>query len=228
MSRNYTNPFDRYSSRTKRLNYYLPFLGFGKYTKNRGDNEAFIGREDILYRLRNWITNKDKTGSFLVAGYRGMGKSSFVEKALYSITRQRRRSSKIEFVFLLLHLLTMAIVYCILLGVYDIWLRGLIICALFCMLLIFLYVKKYHIGYWRRYLFFVLGLIRYTVSKGKWRTRKSGYNPASWYDCLRECRERLKRLNKEERSRLDKIIFSDYREKRLSVYIYRLIWDMKY
>lgn len=213
MSRNYTNPFDRYSSRTKRLNYYLPFLGFGKYTKNRGDNEAFIGREDILYRLRNWITNKDKTGSFLVAGYRGMGKSSFVEKALYSITRQRRRSSKIEFVFLLLHLLTMAIVYCILWGISDIWLLRLIICVLFCMLLIFLYVKKYHIGYWRRYLLFVLGLIRYTVSKGKWRTRKSGYNPASWCDCLSECRERLKRLNKEERSRLDKIIFSDCRGK---------------
>lgn len=213
MSRNYTNPFDRYSSRTKRLNYYLPFLGFGKYTKNRGDNEAFIGREDILYRLRNWITNKDKTGSFLVAGYRGMGKSSFVEKALYSITRQRRRSSKIEFVFLLLHLLTMAIVYCILWGISDIWLLRLVICVLFCMLLIFLYVKKYHIGYWRRYLLFVLGLIRYTVSKGKWRTRKSGYNPASWCDCLSECRERLKRLNKEERSRLDKIIFSDCRGK---------------
>lgn len=213
MGRNYTNPFDRYSSRTKRLNYYLPFLGFGKYTKNRGDNEAFIGREDILYRLRNWITNKDKTGSFLVAGYRGMGKSSFVEKALYSITRQRRRSSKIEFVFLLLHLLTMAIVYCILWGISDIWLLRLIICVLFCMLLIFLYVKKYHIGYWRRYLLFVLGLIRYTVSKGKWRTRKSGYNPASWCDCLSECRERLKRLNKEERSRLDKIIFSDCRGK---------------
>lgn len=60
---------------------------------------------------------------------------------------------------------------------------------------------------------FVLGLIRYTVSKGKWRTRKSGYNPASWCDCLSECRERLKRLNKEERSRLDKIIFSDCRGK---------------
>ena len=151
MSQDYTNLFDRYSSRTKRLNYYLPFLGFGKYTKNRGDNEAFIGREDILYRLRNWITNKDKTGSFLVAGYRGMGKSSFVEKALYSITRQRRRSSKIEFVFLLLHLLTMAFAYCRLLSeVSDTLLCWLVGCALSCMLLIFFYVKKYHIDYWRR------------------------------------------------------------------------------
>lgn len=213
MIRNYTNPFDRYSSRTKRLNYYLPFLGFGKCMKNRGDNEAFIGREDILYRLRNWITNKDKTGSFLVAGYRGMGKTSFVEKALYNITRQRRRSSKIEFVFLLLHLLTIAFVYFKLLKASDTLLFNLAIYAMFCMLVIFLYVKKYHINYWGRYLLFTVGLIHHTVSKGKWRTEKSGYNPLSYWKCFSECRERLKQLNKEERSRLDKIIFTDYREK---------------
>ena len=214
MSQDYTNLFDRYSSRTKRLNYYLPFLGFGKYTKNRGDNEAFIGREDILYRLRNWITNKDKTGSFLVAGYRGMGKSSFVEKALYSITRQRRRSSKIEFVFLLLHLLTMAFVYCQLLSeVADTLLCWLVGCALSCILLIFFYVKKYHIDYWKRYLQFSLGLVRHIVSKGKWRMGETGYDSVSLRECFAECRERLKRLDKEERSRLDKIIFHDYRGK---------------
>lgn len=215
MNRNYTNPFDRYSSRTKRLNYYLPFIGYGKYTKDRGDNEAFIGREDILYRLRNWITNKDKTGSFLVAGYRGMGKSSFVEKALYNITRQRRRSSKIEFVFLLLHLLTMACTCHLLLfnKKPDIWLLCLAGCALLCVLRIFFYVKKYHIEYWWRYLQFGLGLVRHTVSREKWHTGKTGCNPVSLWKCFTECCERIKRLDKEERSRLDKIIFHDYREK---------------
>ncbi len=208
MNRNYTNPFDRYSSRTKRLNYYLPFLA----KKNRGNNEAFIGREDILYRLRNWITNNDKTGSFLVAGYRGMGKSSFVEKALYNITRQRRRSSRIEFYFLLLHLLTIFFCCKLLFEIPEI-LCWPVIGALLCMLRIFLYVKKYHIGYWRRYLLFALGLVRHTVRKGKWRTGKSGHDSTSWRKCFGECLERLKRLDKEERSRLDKTIFLDYRGK---------------
>lgn len=214
MDRNYSNPFDRYSSRTKRLNYYLPFLGYGKYTKDKGDNEAFIGREDILYRLRNWITNKDKTGSFLVAGYRGMGKSSFVEKALYDITRQRRRSSRIEFVFLGLHLLTLTCtLYLLLFNKFDGWWWGMIGCAWLCMLLIFLYVKKYHINYWWRYFRFSLGVVRHTVKKGKWRTENEGYDSPLLRKCLVECYERLKSLNKEERSRLDKIIFHDYRGK---------------
>lgn len=214
MNTNNTNPFDRYSSRTKRLNYYLPFLGYGKYTKEQGDNEAFIGREDILYRLRNWITNKDETGSFLVAGYRGMGKSSFVEKALYHITRQRRRSSKIEFSFLLLHLLTIAFTYCCLYyGNNTCLLLWLAFLALLLMLLIFLYLKKYHVSYWVRYLLLGIGLVRHTVCNGKWRTEKKGYDSASLRECFAECCDRLKRLDKEERSRLDKIIFHDYRGK---------------
>ena len=68
----YGNPFDRYSSRTRRLNYHLPFWQHGQKSHKHGMNGAFIGREDILYRLRNWILSKSQTGSFLVAGYRGM------------------------------------------------------------------------------------------------------------------------------------------------------------
>ncbi len=221
MKQNYTNPFDRYSSRTKRLNYYLPFLGYGKYTKNKGDNEAFIGREDILYRLRNWITNKDKTGSFLVAGYRGMGKSSFVEKALYNITRQRRRSSRIEFYFLLLHLFTIIFFFSLSFSslqqpqhvIYNLW-RWLTFGVLFCISRIFIYRKKYHIIYWWNYMQFSFGLVLHIINKGKWRTKKDrGYQPASLKECLAECYTRIKRLNKEERSRLDKIIFKDCRRK---------------
>lgn len=65
----YGNPFDRYSSRTRRLNYHLPFWQHGQKSHKHGMNGAFIGREDILYRLRNWILSKSQTGSFLVAGY---------------------------------------------------------------------------------------------------------------------------------------------------------------
>lgn len=215
MSKNVKNPFDRYSSRTKRLNYYLPFLGYGKYKNKPSENEAFIGREDILYRLRNWITNKDKTGSFLVAGYRGMGKSSFVEKALYNVTGQRLGNSMVEFVFLLLHLLTIILTYCLLFPKECVSkpLTAIVCSMSLCMLLIFSYVKRYYIGYWWKYFLFGIRLVRYTIAKGVWRKENIRYNPSSLWDCFAECIKRIKRLDKEERSRLDKIIFHDYRGK---------------
>ena len=56
MKQQYANPFDRYSSRTKRLNYYLPFLRERRFTNKQNIHEAFIGREDILYRLSRTVT----------------------------------------------------------------------------------------------------------------------------------------------------------------------------
>lgn len=214
MKQQYANPFDRYSSRTKRLNYYLPFLRERRFTNKQNIHEAFIGREDILYRLRNWITNKDKTGSFLVAGYRGMGKSSFVEKALYDITRQRRRSSKIEFIFFILHLITIAL-FCSLFIIKPIdnihyLFIGL---AALAMLSIFCYVKKYHIKYCWGYFCLYCGLVKHIIQHGEWRKNSTSDIGKSIKECIAECCGRLRKIDKEERSRLNKIIFKDYRRK---------------
>lgn len=142
------NPFDRYSSRTKRLNYFIPNWKHGQNPDKRRKNDLFIGREDILYRLRNWILSKSKTGSFLVAGFRGMGKTSFVNKALYDITRQRRRSSKIEFCFLILHLMLLgACCYYCFWKDYNNFCYLILLILGIPILIIFLYLKKYHIQY---------------------------------------------------------------------------------
>ncbi len=50
------------------------------------DDARFIGRADIMARLKRILThNETKSGAYLVTGYRGMGKSSFVHKVLNDI-----------------------------------------------------------------------------------------------------------------------------------------------
>lgn len=198
------NPFDRYSSRTKRLNYFIPNWKHGQNPDKRRKNDLFIGREDILYRLRNWILSKSKTGSFLVAGFRGMGKTSFVNKALYDITRQRRRSSKIEFCFLILHLMLLgACCYYCFWKDYNNFCYLILLILGIPILIIFLYLKKYHIQYWWGYLVLYSKHLYYIIK-----------NNESW--------KNFRILNKKERSRLDKILFHDYRKKefrRVSIHI---------
>lgn len=226
MSQHYNNPFDRYSSRTNRLNYYLPFWKHGQNTNKRGANDVFIGREDILYRLRNWILSSVTTGSFLVAGYRGMGKSSFVEKALYNITRQRRRSSSVEFRFFLLHILTLGlIIYLFLSGFSSSSKNGCLLFIGFISYLIFrifFYLNKYYIKYWFDYFCFYCGLIKYVIVHGKWREKCSQNILYATKECWNECKKKVSKLDKEERSRLNKIIFNDYRSKsfqRIAIHI---------
>lgn len=229
MENSYENPFDRYSSRTKRLNFLLPFWQHSQKSHKHGMNDAFIGREDILYRLRNWILSKSQTGSFLVAGYRGMGKTSFVEKALYDITRQRRRSSRIEFLFTLMHLLTIlgAGLLCFKynyesidsLDLANIIIGGLL---LLCVILIVCYLKKYHIRYAKKYFFFKVGLIRYIFQTEFGKSERPINIVSLIQKCLTEYRHRSRKLRTEDRSRLNKTIFNDFRKKtfqRIAIHI---------
>ncbi len=51
-------------------------------------NDVYINRELLENKLESWLLSPDKSGSYLVAGYRGMGKTSLVNHVLGRVTRQ--------------------------------------------------------------------------------------------------------------------------------------------
>ena len=75
------------SSKIKSLRIPLPhFKSFYHKPSSEEDvDERFIGREEISEQLTNWLED-GSTGSYLISGFRGMGKSSFVGKVLYEFT----------------------------------------------------------------------------------------------------------------------------------------------
>lgn len=221
------NPFKRYSSRSQRLSYFLPDYKEWQDTSKHGFKDSFIGREDILYQLRNWVLSKAKTGSFLVAGYRGMGKTSFVNKALYNVTRQRRRSSWIEFLFTLLHIMLIIITFLFLYNCQYIrdssptwWGVAIGICGSICVVCIgyiTYYLNKYQIGYHYVYTVFKCRIMGHCISK-KWKEcwKGKGNGIKKINECIKECKQRHTTLDEQERSRLNKTIFHDFRDKKFN------------
>lgn len=59
-------------------------------------DEKFVGRDRIIAILKNWLTTapgsdgNDFTGAYLVTGYRGMGKTSFVGKVIDELGKQQK------------------------------------------------------------------------------------------------------------------------------------------
>ncbi len=84
-----TNPYnDNYSSLIRPIKIFLP---------NRDDDGKksdfeyvdFVGRERLMERLFNWLSDKqNEKGSYLVTGFRGMGKTSLVERVTNRLTRE--------------------------------------------------------------------------------------------------------------------------------------------
>ena len=78
----------RYESKIRRINIELPnYKFFHSPSQIKLNDHRFIGRKESIERLKNiLIKNESKSGAYLVTGYRGMGKSSFVNKVLSLIT----------------------------------------------------------------------------------------------------------------------------------------------
>ncbi len=54
-------------------------------------DERFIGRRSALNRIKMILKNSDtKSGAYLITGFRGMGKTSIVRKAIYDLNKEYR------------------------------------------------------------------------------------------------------------------------------------------
>ncbi len=94
--KNTTNEFEKYSSKIDRIDIELPnFKYFHGASSEEKVDPKFIGRKKIINQLKSWIIDKNsKTGVYLITGFRGMGKSSFVGKALNNISNKPSKRLK--------------------------------------------------------------------------------------------------------------------------------------
>ena len=85
-----TNQSSKFSSKVKRINVELPnYQYFHSPSLIDQNDKRFIGRDGIIDRLKNILTqNQLRSGAYLITGYRGMGKTSFVNNVLGQITRK--------------------------------------------------------------------------------------------------------------------------------------------
>lgn len=78
-------------------NMIIPLYGFNHYHHANNceeDIEGFIGRDSIIDKLSAWLKDSDDTkysGAYLITGYRGMGKSSFVHKAVEKLKEEQKK-----------------------------------------------------------------------------------------------------------------------------------------
>lgn len=78
-----TNEFyTKYSSQIRPIKIHLP--------ESKKDDKYFdfVGREKLMERLFAWLTNNSSTGSYLVTGFRGMGKTILVNRVMGRLTRE--------------------------------------------------------------------------------------------------------------------------------------------
>ena len=71
--------FGKYSSKIKRVNIPIPSFEYVHKSWFGGSKTSImIGRDRIIEKLKSWlIKEKSNGGSYLITGYRGMGKTSF-------------------------------------------------------------------------------------------------------------------------------------------------------
>lgn len=79
---------DKYSSLIRPIKIFLP-------TQDKKENveehkyDDFVGRERLMEKLFNWLSDKKKeSGSYLVTGFRGMGKTILVDRVVNKLTRE--------------------------------------------------------------------------------------------------------------------------------------------
>lgn len=86
----------RFASAKRYLKIYVPDFAFKHDDDSRG-KDKFVGREIQLRRLYTWLTSDSKSGSYLITGYRGMGKSLLVKRVIEMIAREPKAYKEVLF-----------------------------------------------------------------------------------------------------------------------------------
>lgn len=73
--------YKKYSSQIRSIKIHLP------KSEKDGKYFDFVGRDKLMERLFGWLTNNTSTGSYLVTGFRGMGKTILVNRVMERLTR---------------------------------------------------------------------------------------------------------------------------------------------
>ena len=85
-----------YSSAKNYIKFFVPGFAFRHDNQFKG-KDKFVGRELQLRKLFLWLTSDSLSGSFLVTGYRGMGKSLLVNRVLHMICRPQKEWKELVF-----------------------------------------------------------------------------------------------------------------------------------
>lgn len=88
--------FHDISSAKRYLKIFIPDFAF-KHDDNNIGKDKFVGREIQLRRLYTWLTSDSKSGSYLITGYRGMGKSLLVKRVIEMISREPKAYKEVLF-----------------------------------------------------------------------------------------------------------------------------------
>jgi len=90
-----TNPYnDQYSSLIRPIKIFLPVQDRKEKAEDHKYDD-FVGRERLMEKLFNWLSDKNKeSGSYLVTGFRGMGKTVLVDRVVGKLTREVNEKSE--------------------------------------------------------------------------------------------------------------------------------------
>lgn len=82
------NPLNGFSSQLKYIKIFLPNRSAVDESADDSESDWFVGRNVLMDKLYNWLADKKDKGSYLITGYRGMGKTSMVNRVMQRLTRE--------------------------------------------------------------------------------------------------------------------------------------------
>lgn len=149
------NKHFKFASAQKIIKIFVPGFAFKHDNSFEGGKDKFVGRDLLYQKLFIWLTSKSRSGSYLITGYRGMGKSLLIKRVLNTICRTGKLWNELIFFISSLCLL----LYCILKINVDCF-KGIriILFAIFILCTFFLICTRY-----KNYLYFWLMGIRKNI-----------------------------------------------------------------